>query len=90
MKLSLGQVIRDQVYYEAATEYQHQAYFKTSIQLRNAFQGEANFGESIQDISKTGPEKDVINITLSRPLVFVQPVAVDRAILFLAKLQKCI
>ena len=38
LKLSLGQVIRDQVYYEAATEYQHQAYFKTSIQLRNAFQ----------------------------------------------------
>ena len=82
MKLSLGQVIRDQVYYEAATEYQHQAYFKTSIQLRNAFQGESNFGESIQDISKTGLEKDVINITLSRPLIFVQPVAVDRAILF--------
>ena len=42
-----------------------------SIQLRNAFQGE------------TGPaEKDVIYITLDRPLVFLQPVAVDRAILF--------
>ena len=82
MKLSLGQIIRDQVYYEAATEYQHQAYFKTSIQLRNAFQGEANFGDSSQNDSKTEREKDVINITLSRPLIFVQPVAVDRAILF--------
>ena len=46
LKLSLGQVIRDQFYYfvnrEAATEYQHQAYFKTSIQLRNAFQVTCN------------------------------------------------
>jgi hypothetical protein len=39
--------------------------------LRNAFQ------------SETGPaEKDVIYITLDRPLVFLQPDAVDRAILF--------
>ena len=44
-------------------------------------QGEDHFGESVQE-SSNDPEKDVINITLSRPLVFVQPVAVDRAILF--------
>ena len=35
-----------------------------------------------QKCSSNEPEKDVINITLNRPLVFVQPVAVDRAILF--------
>ena len=45
-------------------------------------QGEDHFGESAQKCSSNEPEKDVINITLNRPLVFVQPVAVDRAILF--------
>ena len=29
MKLSLGQIIRDPVYYEAETQFQTQAYFKT-------------------------------------------------------------
>ena len=42
-----------------------------SIQLRNAFQDETG-----------SAEKDVIYITLDRPLVFLQPIAVDRAILF--------
>ena len=32
--------------------------------------------------SPAGAESDMILITLNRPLVFVQPVAVDRAILF--------
>ena len=44
--------------------------------------GEDHFGESSQEYSGNEPEKDIINITLNRPLVFVQPVAVDRAILF--------
>ena len=44
--------------------------------------GEDHFGESSQEYTGNEPEKDIINITLSRPLVFVQPVAVDRAILF--------
>ena len=33
-------------------------------------------------VSSLGSESDMILITLNRPLVFVQPVAVDRAILF--------
>ena len=68
MKLSLGQIVRDPIYYEAETQFVQQAYFKTSIHLKNAFQSET--------------DKDLIHISLSRPLIFIQPVAVDRAILF--------
>lgn len=75
LKLSLGQIIRDTVYYEAETQFQTQAYFKTTIQMSNAFQGNESSEEN-------DSEKDVINITLKRPLIFVQPIAVDRAILF--------
>ncbi|XP_040563283.1 bridge-like lipid transfer protein family member 1 [Lepeophtheirus salmonis] len=66
LKLSLGQIVRDSLYFEAEPQFVQQAYFKTTIQLRNAYQGE---------------NQDVIHITLNRPLVFIQPVAVDRAIL---------
>ncbi len=74
IRLSLGQLIRDPIYYEAERQFQQQAYFKTTIYLRNAFQGE-NDEEDDNDA-------DVIYITLHRPLIFVHPVAVDRAILF--------
>ena len=77
LKLSLVQVVRNPIYSEADPQYIEQAYFKTSIHLRNAFQGEPGAPTESSLL-----EKDVINITLSRPLVFVQPVAVDRAILF--------
>lgn len=40
--------------------------------MRNAFQGEM-VGE--------GEDKEVILITLRRPLIYIQPVAVDKAIL---------
>ena len=72
IKLSLGQIIRDTVYFEAESQFQTQAYFKTTIQMSNAIQGGGNDEKS----------SDVIHINLIRPLVFVQPVAVDRAILF--------
>jgi hypothetical protein len=72
IKLSLGQIIRDTVYFEAESQFQSQAYFKTTIQMSNAIQGGGNDEKS----------SDVIHINLIRPLVFVQPVAVDRAILF--------
>jgi hypothetical protein len=76
LKLSLGQLIRDVIYPEAEPQLQQQAYFKTSVQLRNALEDEANpEGES------NIPDKEVILITLTRPLIFLQPVAVDRAIL---------
>ena len=72
IKLSLGQIIRDTVYFEAESQFQTQAYFNTTIKMSNAIQGEVNDEKS----------SDVIHINLIRPLVFVQPVAVDRAILF--------
>jgi hypothetical protein len=76
LKLSLGQLIRDPIYYEAEPQFQNHAYFKTTVHLRNAFQGE-------NVPTTTGAsETDLICITLNRPLVFVQPIAVDRAILF--------
>ena len=37
MKLSLGQIIRDPVYYEAETQFQTQAYFKTRYFLFRKF-----------------------------------------------------
>ncbi len=75
IKLSLGQLIRHPIYFEAEPQFQQQAYFKTDIHLRNAFQG-----ESVGAGSEA--ESDAIFITLDRPLIFVMPMAVDRAILF--------
>jgi len=75
LKLSLGQLIRDVIYPEAEPQFQQHAYFKTSVQLRNALEDESNTEES------NIPDKEVILITLNRPLIFLQPVAVDRAIL---------
>lgn len=43
--------------------------------MRNAFQEELSRQEEL------GEEKEVVLITLKRPLVYVQPVAVDKAIL---------
>ncbi len=86
IKLSLGQLIRHPIYFEAEPQFQQQAYFKTDIHLRNAFQGESvgsAAGSSGQAGAAAGEaESDAIFITLDRPLVFVMPVAVDRAILF--------
>uniref|UniRef100_A0AAR5PXA5 Bridge-like lipid transfer protein family member 1 C-terminal domain-containing protein n=1 Tax=Dendroctonus ponderosae TaxID=77166 RepID=A0AAR5PXA5_DENPD len=71
LNLSLGQIIRNAVFEEADIEYQHVAFFNTQIVLRNAFQDEIVEGE----------DKEVVIITLKRPLIYVQPVAVDKAIL---------
>ncbi|XP_060850802.1 bridge-like lipid transfer protein family member 1 isoform X1 [Rhopalosiphum padi] len=72
VNLSLGQVIRNPLFEEADPEFQSFAFFKTRIELRNAFQGEM-VGE--------GEDKEVILITLRRPLIYIQPLAVDKAIL---------
>ncbi|XP_014242068.1 uncharacterized protein KIAA1109 isoform X2 [Cimex lectularius] len=73
VNLSLGQIIKHALFEEADPEYQQFAFFRTRIGLRNAFQGE---------MIGTGSEgKEVILITLRRPLVYIQPMAVDKAIL---------
>ena len=56
IKLSLGQIIRDTVYFEAESQFQSQAYFKTTIQMSNAIQGGGNDEKS----------SDVIHINLIR------------------------
>ena len=76
LKLSLGQLIKDIIYPEAEPQFQQHAYFKTTIQLRNALED-----ESITAEPSTIPDKEVILISMNRPLIFFQPIAVDKAIL---------
>ncbi|GLG98163.1 Uncharacterized protein GBIM_04765, partial [Gryllus bimaculatus] len=71
VNLSLGQLLKNVMFEEAEPEFQQYAFFKTRIGLRNAFQDEMVQGE----------EKEVVLITLRRPLMYIQPMAVDKAIL---------
>ncbi|XP_075226335.1 transmembrane protein KIAA1109 homolog tweek [Lycorma delicatula] len=73
VNLSLGQLIKNALFEEAEPEFQQFAFFKTRIGLRNAFQGEM--------VGTGSEDKEVVLITLKRPLVYIQPVAVDKAIL---------
>lgn len=71
--LSLGQLTRNAMFEEAEPDFQQFAFFNTKIGLRNAFQDEmVDEGES---------NKEVVLITLNRPLIYIQPLAVDKAIL---------
>ncbi|XP_063776336.1 bridge-like lipid transfer protein family member 1 isoform X6 [Pseudophryne corroboree] len=72
LNLALGQIVKHQVYEEAGSDFHQVAYFKTRIGLRNAFQEEIG--------GSTG--REAVLITLSRPIVYAQPVAFDRAVLF--------
>jgi hypothetical protein len=73
INLSLGQLIKNVIFEEAEPEFQQFAFFKTRISLRNAFQDETGSEEMV--------DKEVVLITLRRPLIYIQPVAVDKAIL---------
>ncbi|XP_058820213.1 bridge-like lipid transfer protein family member 1 isoform X3 [Topomyia yanbarensis] len=70
LNLSLGQIIKNVIFDEAEPEFQQYAFFNTTIGLRNAFQD-----EMLND------DKELVLITLKRPLMYVQPIAVDKAIL---------
>lgn len=70
LNLSLGQLIRNVIFDEAEPEFQQYAFFHTTIGVRNAFQDEL-----------LNEDKELILLTLKRPLVYVQPIAVDKAIL---------
>ncbi|XP_077093495.1 bridge-like lipid transfer protein family member 1 isoform X4 [Siphateles boraxobius] len=72
LNLALGQIVKHQVYEEAGSDFHQVAYFRTRIGLRNALQEEIS-GSS---------NKEAVLITLNRPIVFAQPVAFDRAVLF--------
>lgn len=81
LNLSLGQLIRNVIFEEAEAEFQQVAFFKTRISLRNAFQDELTPSEpSPSGVDQAG-DKEVVLITLSRPLIYLQPAAVDKAIL---------
>lgn len=70
LNLSLGQLIRNVIFDEAEPEFQQYAFFHTTIGVRNAFQDEL-----------LNEDKELILLTLKRPLVYVQPIAIDKAIL---------
>ncbi|XP_059422386.1 bridge-like lipid transfer protein family member 1 isoform X5 [Carassius carassius] len=72
LNLALGQIVKHQVYEEAGSDFHQVAYFRTRIGLRNALKEEIS-GSS---------DKEAVLITLNRPIVFAQPVAFDRAVLF--------
>lgn len=77
--MSLGQLIRNPLFEEAEAEFQQVAFFKTRISLRNAFQDELTPIETGDN--DVAADKEVVLITLTRPLIYLQPVAVDKAIL---------
>lgn len=79
LNLSLGQLIRNPLFEEAEAEFQQVAFFKTRISLRNAFQDELTPNET--GGVDPAADKEVVLITLTRPLIYLQPVAVDKAIL---------
>lgn len=79
LNLSLGQLIRNPLFEEAEAEFQQVAFFKTRISLRNAFQDELTPNET--GGVDAAADKEVVLITLTRPLIYLQPVAVDKAIL---------
>ncbi|XP_053959944.1 bridge-like lipid transfer protein family member 1 isoform X2 [Anastrepha ludens] len=68
--LSLGQIIRNVIFDEAEPEFQQYAFFHTTIGLRNAFQDEL-----------LNEDKELVLLKLKRPLLYIQPIAVDKAIL---------
>ncbi|XP_041120867.1 transmembrane protein KIAA1109-like isoform X6 [Polyodon spathula] len=72
LNLALGQIVKHQVYEEAGSDFHQVAYFKTRIGLRNALQEEISYSS----------DKEAVLITLNRPIVYAQPVAFDRAVLF--------
>nr|XP_027228537.1 transmembrane protein KIAA1109 homolog [Penaeus vannamei] len=72
INLALGQLLRNDMFEEAEPEFQQLAFFRTRIYLRNALYNE---------MMSVGDDGEVVLITLTRPLVCVQPLAVDRAVL---------
>lgn len=76
LNVALGQLIRNALFEEADPEFQQLAYFKTRIVLRNALQDE------LVSSSMTSAEgKEALLITLHRPLLYIQPLALDKAVL---------
>lgn len=71
LNLALGQLIKNALFEEA--EFQQFAFFKTRICLRNALQDEM--------IASQYDDKEAVLITMKRPIIYFQPVALDKAVL---------
>ena len=78
LMVALGQLFQNPMYEEATPEFQQLAYFRTRIVMRNALQDELI--SSTQDDSSQD-EKEAVLIVLKRPLLYIQPVALDKAVL---------
>lgn len=79
--LALGQLIRNALFEEAEPDFQQLAYFKTRISMRNALQDEMLSTIESMSGEENDEDKEVVLITLTRPLVYVQPLALDKAVL---------
>lgn len=75
LSIALGQLFRNPIFEEAEPEFQQLAYFKTRIVTRNALQDELVTSTLNQD------DKEAVLITLKRPLIYIQPLALDKAVL---------
>lgn len=87
--VALGQIIRNPVFDEALPEFQPVAYFKTRVIIRNAFQNElqsnfetgGNNKPTTSNVDNTTDQVEAILVTFSRPLIYIQPLALDKAVL---------
>ena len=73
----MDQLIRNPLFEEAEAEFQQVAFFKTSINLRKSFQDELTPNET--GGVDPAADREFVLITLTRPLIYLQPVAVDKA-----------
>ena len=74
--VALGQLIHNPVFDEAEAEFQPFAYFKTRVVVRNSFQDQVFNPET-----NCKEEREAILFTLNRPLIYIQPLALDKAVL---------
>ncbi|KAL1416686.1 hypothetical protein MTO96_027629 [Rhipicephalus appendiculatus] len=70
-RLKFSRIAENTLFEEA--EFQQFAFFKTRICLRNALQDEM--------ISSQYDDKEAVLITMNRPMIYFQPIALDKAVL---------
>ncbi|XP_076117611.1 bridge-like lipid transfer protein family member 1 isoform X3 [Mytilus galloprovincialis] len=73
LNVALGQLLKNALFEEAEPEFQTMAFFKTKIAIRNALQDEMIPGVSA--------DQEALLITLTRPIILIQPLAFDKAVL---------
>lgn len=79
LMVALGQLFQNPMYEEATPEFQQLTYFRTRIVMRNALQNE--FISTPENDGNSQEEKEAVLIVLKRPLLYIQPIALDKAVL---------